>query len=178
MWIAVLIAYRKRLTRLAVVAGLASAILVWLVPIAQPFVASPTLYGSGWDGRRHLGEGSQGGSASYGVGWPFESHRYSARFGNNRFPTQGPIDGVFDPHVTIAGGPLLIPTRPVWIGLALNWLLYSVTVVGLYAFVLYRRGKGRWRRGRCFFCGYTLEDLPSRERCPECGKPQVMHAQG
>lgn len=128
LWIAVLNVYRRRIICVAAVSALVSGVLVWVLPIAQPLISRPTLYSGSnlpdhmW-GRIWLAEDAWVGMAGYGVGWPFESHRYSARIGNNRFPTREPIEGVIDAHVSMAGGPLLIPTRPIWIGLVLNWLV-------------------------------------------------------
>lgn len=60
-----------------------------------------------------------------------------------------------------------IPYRPLWMGVALNSLLFGGSFYGLGRGALAARTWQRRRSGRCSACGYTLE-RPGR--CPECGQ--------
>lgn len=68
--------------------------------------------------------------------------------------------------VTIAGRRFVAPTRPLWLGLAANAVVYALPVLALWTAPGLLRGALRRRRGWCAGCGYELAGL---DRCPECG---------
>lgn len=74
------------------------------------------------------------------------------------------------PAFTIAGRRLVVPTGPIWLGLAANTVVYALPILVLWAGPGLVRGAIRRRRGRCERCGYELAGL---DRCPECGDFRV-----
>lgn len=62
----------------------------------------------------------------------------------------------------------LIPIRPIWRGLALNWLWLTVTIFIIIMLIRHCRAMLRGRCGLCRECGYNLSANVAG-RCPECG---------
>jgi hypothetical protein len=64
-----------------------------------------------------------------------------------------------------------LPYRPVWIGFALDTIVYAAALWCLFLLL-----PGRWRRRRrakrgwCIACGYDLRGH-DHAACPECGAP-------
>lgn len=78
------------------------------------------------------------------------------------------------------GGPgMLLPTRPLWIGLAIDAAVYAVlwfAIVRALAYVRdWMRRHRRMRLGCCAHCGYDLKGNVSGV-CPECGAEGVSTA--
>ena len=80
-----------------------------------------------------------------------------------RVPLRGASLGASDSRI-------LLPTRPVWPGFALNSCVFGgpfvVTYMALWARATIRH-RVRRRRGQCVRCGYEL--LAGVVVCPECG---------
>lgn len=74
------------------------------------------------------------------------------------------------PKVLGSGGPVMVPIRPLRVGMAVDAAIFS----GLWAVVLFGpsvvRRASRRIRGRCAACGYDLGGLASGSTCPECGR--------
>lgn len=65
-----------------------------------------------------------------------------------------------------------LPTRPIWLGLAIDTLVFGTAWLVLWATLTiprrFVRDLARLRRGACIACGYDLNyDFP--KGCPECG---------
>ena len=70
------------------------------------------------------------------------------------------------------GGPIILPYRPLFLGLAVDWMFWSlIALVLLWCLGWLRRG-WRLRWGHCPLCDYDLRgDTP--RGCPECGWGRV-----
>lgn len=75
----------------------------------------------------------------------------------------------FIPGATV-GGPAwrALPYQPLWTGLVMNTLIYSLAWVALLLGPAMLRRWLRRRRGLCERCGYDLRNV-AHARCPECG---------
>jgi hypothetical protein len=60
-----------------------------------------------------------------------------------------------------------VPLMPIWLGFAVNTILYALPFAGLAVLGLCWRAWARRRRGRCVRCGYEVAGLAPP--CPECG---------
>ena len=66
------------------------------------------------------------------------------------------------------GYPRVLPLRPIWIGFAVNTILYwLILLCPAWALIALRRHIRR-HRGRCLKCGYNLRG-EFDAACPECG---------
>jgi len=65
----------------------------------------------------------------------------------------------------------IVPLRPIWSGLALNSIVFSIAFAITAALFFELRRRCRLRSGRCVACGYRVRDQP---RCPECGRPAAV----
>ncbi len=73
----------------------------------------------------------------------------------------------------------LLPYLPLWRGLAVNTLFYSLAlwlVVIAWSIPGRVRRRQRNKRGLCLSCGYDLRATP--ERCPECGVAPAAKVDG
>jgi hypothetical protein len=62
-----------------------------------------------------------------------------------------------------------LPLRPIWLGIAVNTLLYTTFWLGvLHLLARWRKARGA-RAGKCPNCRYDLVGLRSDAACPECG---------
>ncbi|MFK7883294.1 MAG: hypothetical protein AB8F26_03805 [Phycisphaerales bacterium] len=115
------------------------------------------------------------GAYRYRVGFPmrafqYHTHGWGAAGGTNRFETHGVIRLRSVPRI----GHLYIPYRPIWIGLLMNWFMWT-GVVWLVVRLTgdrvrlrrKRRADHRMARRECVSCGYQLNKLGT---CPECGQ--------
>ena len=69
-----------------------------------------------------------------------------------------------------------LPYRPLWTGLIVNTLLFSLPWLIGFA-ILPRAVRRFWkRRGHCNECGYDLKGLAPGAPCPECGQHAVPSA--
>ena len=64
--------------------------------------------------------------------------------------------------------PKVLPLRPIWLGFAVNTLMYAVLLWLLIPGPFVLRRFIRVKRGRCVKCGYPMGES---EVCTECGKP-------
>ncbi len=112
-------------------------------------------------------------------GWPMPCLWYQVQ----SVPVQGTVFGGYDRIVKeelhggwrIAGQPSsrmrdfrALPLKPIWTGLIINSLVFSVIWFMLLLAPGFIRRRLRHRRGCCMWCGYDLRGAVS-ERCPECG---------
>ncbi len=116
-------------------------------------------------------------------GWPMKSstswipmlelHRTRGSRSPDAFYSPWRI-GIQSP-ITFASHPELhrVAIMPLPIGFVVNSLFYGMLVLLTLVSVRRMRQGSRRRIGRCFNCGYTLEDLPI---CPECGTPARREA--
>ncbi|MEO1130454.1 MAG: hypothetical protein AAFX05_12215 [Planctomycetota bacterium] len=116
-------------------------------------------------------EGSWFSALGADVGWPMHSmrgvqwtmHDMSKR-SNSR---QIVLTRRWDTGLDRDGRPVILPLQPLWLGFAVNTLVYSASLfIGWIAIVAVRRALRR-RRGLCFGCGY---DVTAVAQCPECGR--------
>ena len=123
----------------------------------------------------------------YRIGWPWRALYWDSvfTFHPGQFPNAQSHAKMMSDRagfkygldIPLSSSWMRLPVMPVWNGLLLNVLLWSVlwSVPGplLRGVRRYRR----MRRGLCLACGYEVEDL---EKCPECGtqcpKPKVDQA--
>lgn len=84
-------------------------------------------------------------------------------------------------HVVKDGATIFLPRglpyRPLWVGFAVNTMLYSA----LWALPVCAgpiRRAWRLRQGRCIVCNYDRRGLAAGARCPECGLEQSDGSQG
>lgn len=94
-------------------------------------------------------------------------------------PTRG---GFSLPYHVIRDGatiflPRALPYRPLWLGFAVNTVLYSALWMPALCAGVIRRA-WRLRHGRCLACGYDRRGLAAGARCPECGLEQTHGLDG
>lgn len=66
-----------------------------------------------------------------------------------------------------------VPIRPLWIGLAVNALVFAFAAfAGVRGVAAIRRARRR-KRGQCETCAYPVAELPA---CPECGVTRTIKA--
>jgi hypothetical protein len=110
------------------------------------------------------GMGRQATYQGFSAGWPLRS------FGGTDYITPGleaaaPVALRDVPNWIKAGGHK-VPVSPLWIGLAVNTVLFSLPAFAA-AWVWGWASRCRRRRlGLCLGCGYLVKGL---KRCPECG---------
>lgn len=108
-------------------------------------------------------------------GWPLPAFSVEARW-RGRDPQHmweliGGVRVDDSSNLSIADGGHFLPLRPIWSGIVVDSLLYTLLYFGLLSLPHI----GRWRqlrrrrRGQCERCGYTLQS--EQDRCSECGKP-------
>lgn len=71
-----------------------------------------------------------------------------------------------------AGGvpePLVIPYRPLWLGLIADSLFYATIWFAAATLLAFTRRRLRRHRDGCTACGYSLTGLAPGAPCPECG---------
>lgn len=68
----------------------------------------------------------------------------------------------------------LLATPVWWPGFLVNWLIYSLLILGVVRGPSFLRRIIRLRSDRCTACGYILKGL---DRCPECGTPARISRQ-
>lgn len=101
------------------------------------------------------------------TGWPFRCLRCTSSASGNRLAPQNAY--LF---ITNGGGTLLLlPLDPIWPGLILDLVFWSLAVWGLLLAARALRRARRRRRGLCVCCRYPVRDLPNGSPCPECGTP-------
>jgi hypothetical protein len=112
----------------------------------------------------------------YRSGWPWRAMYWDSVyiFNSGQFPNAQSYAKLMSDRagfkygldIPLSSSWMRLPVMPVWNGLLLNVLLWSVlwSIPGplRYGVRRYRRK----RRGLCLACGYAVEDL---EICPECG---------
>lgn len=76
-------------------------------------------------------------------------------------------DDVVRGGIPVPAAGMILPVRPLFFGLALNAVVYSLSAWGCVRSVWYIRRLRRRRRGLCRNCGYPAAD--AEIRCPECG---------
>lgn len=132
-----------------------------------------------------LAGGRDGPAATIGsdtaFGWPLPCLWYSVRSGT--MSTNSGIALVGEKLVggyRVRGTPSArarpfgaLPLLPLWAGLALDTLLWSLAWLVALSLPAAARRRWRLRRGRCWSCGYALSGLSpgpgGRTVCPECG---------
>lgn len=64
---------------------------------------------------------------------------------------------------------VVLMSRPVpdWLRLPMGVSYFLFPIMALYAYLLARRARVRYRLGLCVRCGYDIRATP--DRCPECG---------
>jgi hypothetical protein len=65
---------------------------------------------------------------------------------------------------------VLIPTRPIWLGLLVDSFLYTIAWYGALIIPRAIRRSLRHHRNQCPHCAYDLRATPPPPPCPECGK--------
>ena len=105
----------------------------------------------------------------YQYGWParaFEAEsRTTATQTHELFAALGPVPSWFRPGENSLRH---VPTRPIWIGLLFDSLLYAVLFWSILAGLHATFRSSRLKRGRCPACNYNLRG-DSAGGCPECG---------
>ncbi|MGH7130414.1 MAG: hypothetical protein ACREJO_00500 [Phycisphaerales bacterium] len=119
------------------------------------------------------------GLSTTATGWPFRALSF-VHWSGSEYPLGVPmargtsvdIDGIA--HGWRIGTdrylPLVIPTRPIWPGLAANILIWSVVSVPCIRGAYMLRARLRRQRGLCSDCAYVTAGLPAQGVCPECGR--------
>lgn len=77
------------------------------------------------------------------------------------------------PHPLNAVYPRTLPYWPIWSGLAINVLFWSIVAATPIHGLRVVRRRVRRLRGRCLACGYELVGISAAARCPECGRSPV-----
>ncbi len=107
-----------------------------------------------------------------GAGWPLKCLGYRVRLlepdnvdSAVAYDWGLPVERGLNDPLDLPGK--ILPLRPIWLGFAINTVLYAlILVVPLAPFTL--RRFIRRKRGHCIKCGYDLR-ATSGGRCPECG---------
>ena len=77
----------------------------------------------------------------------------------------------FESDGLVVDGVWVLPLKPLWLGFAYNWAVFSGAWLGVFLLPQVWRGVRGWRsrhRGHCPACDYDLRgDLTTG--CPECG---------
>lgn len=123
-------------------------------------------------------------TASLHVGWPVRSlaayHIYYIKPGETNDETDRIIEVwesgtlfVLGERRTILGRPLwppqkLLPYYPIWLGFAINTILYAIAMKVLLFIPWMLRRNSRLLKGQCLKCSYSLRGNYS-SCCPECG---------
>lgn len=109
----------------------------------------------------------------HATGWPLLTAWYGITVTPPRVVA---IEGGIPLKVSSAPGRYLptylvraLPVRPIWIGVAVNTLVYSLLAWGFWQVPLAIRRRRRKSAGRCTRCGYSLAGLGKDAMCPECG---------
>ncbi len=152
------------------------------------------LHGLGIDvitltGRRELSRDGRGGiryaadrATTVRCGWPFRSTvgvrwdigPYAMLFNRGVTTTSRAADALdgafrFNRPAWLGGNSLrLFPLRPVWLGFAVNTILYAAILWLLICGPFVLRRFIRVKRGRCPACAYPTGQS---DTCSECGKP-------
>lgn len=102
---------------------------------------------------------------SFAAGWPFRAFACEL-WGASGSPSPELEWGVrMDPA---KGGPVILPYRPLFAGLAADWATWSVFAAAMLWSLGWLRRNWRLRWGHCPLCNYDLRgDTPAG--CPECG---------
>lgn len=136
---------------------------------------------------RFIGDALEGGVTVLEIGWPFSTVRQVTM----SWPTALPVTGPHDPAsfeipwlkgndpvwswAPAASGPIRLPYRPNWPGLAINTAFYGgIFAIPLFGVPALRRTL-RTRCGRCPACNYDLSATPEGP-CPECGAVRSVPA--
>jgi hypothetical protein len=107
-------------------------------------------------------------------GLPFRAFRSEARYladdsamGHELMPE---LHGTWNLGL-INGQLLLVPHRPLWLGVLGNIVFWSSLLWAMVAFPLAVRRRRREKYGRCGKCGYAMDThaVKRLEVCPECG---------
>lgn len=64
--------------------------------------------------------------------------------------------------------PIELPMRPIWIGFAVDALIYACVIRAMFFGATWWRGRRRRKRGMCRRCGHPHDVATT---CPECGHP-------
>lgn len=107
------------------------------------------------------------------AGWPLLAARHVTAYDD---ASTGPGQTRGEYNTRILGRSRLIPTEPVWLGLAGNTIFYAGATIALVVLVRVLRRARRRRGNRCVGCGYDLSGGGSV--CPECGCAVVAAGNG
>lgn len=69
-------------------------------------------------------------------------------------------------HTNRRSNKILLPIRPVWLGLIASTMAWSTMILCLVIIAVISRRLSRCLRGLCVSCGYCVQGL---RVCPECG---------
>tara|TARA_R110002073_G_scaffold118918_5_gene259289 strand:- start:232043 stop:232852 length:810 start_codon:yes stop_codon:yes gene_type:complete len=108
-------------------------------------------------------------------GWPALSHRvrgaYNESVSNIDNSFKSKAHGGVGLPITKPGamsGSIAFPYQPIWTGLIINTLFWSIIIATLLSIKRAFRHARRMRKGQCPLCSYDLEYV-SVNGCPECG---------
>jgi hypothetical protein len=102
---------------------------------------------------------------TFGYGLPWTSSR-AVIFGGSGRPFAKELEAMWRP--TFAGQEFALPVHPVWQGLFLNALTWTLAVAAPWYMLRAARRRRRLRRGWCVVCAYDMAGI-STDTCPECG---------
>lgn len=107
----------------------------------------------------------------FAYGWPFRC--VWARFTRDQFRDYVLADGdwaivVGERNYWPPKVQKVLAVRPLWLGLAVNALLYGTLIALLSGTFVFLRRRRRSRSGLCATCGYDISGA-THANCPECG---------